>query len=116
MPGSSNVTVSKNVISITRPGASTDWGLHTLSSTAHLDRLEPGIPINRIVMTPGASRDIIVIKDNNKNGVEVCRLECASSYDQKVEYFYGQRIKPYIDVSACTHGQTSSSILKIVME
>jgi len=116
MPSTSNVTFKQNIISIAAPGATTDWGLHTGSITADINRLRPGIPIQRIELSPGASRDRVVIKNGSASGVEMCRLECGSSYDQKVEYFYGGRHRPYIDTSLCAHGKTTGSVLKIVME
>ena len=107
----STTKYKNNIIEILGPNITADWKLSDASSA--LDSLEPGIPIRRIMFTPNASRDKVVIKERNAAGPIICSFECANSYDQKIVQFYGKRHKPFIDISAGSHGRTSGSVLQI---
>jgi len=103
-----------STIQVTGPNKTSDWQLSDVSST--IAALEPGIPIRFIMVSSGASRDKVVVKDRNDSGPEIARFECASSYDQKIVYFDGARHKPYIDVSAGAGGKQTACVLTIEVE
>ena len=107
----STTTFKGSTIMIKGPNAGSDWTL--ANAGADINRLEPGVRVNFISFTPGASRDGIVITDRNEAGPIIAKFECASSTDQKIIYFEGAFKKPYIDTSIGTYGQTSSSIVQI---
>ena len=104
-----------STIQVTGPNAGADWSLSSAGFTT-LDALETGIPVRKISFHSGASRDIVVVKDRNDGGPELARFECTSSLDRKTEYLFSQRCKPFIDISAGTHGKTVNSILTIFVE
>ena len=102
-----------STIQVKGPNQGSDWQLSTVDSK--IAELEPGIPLRHIMLSSGASRDKVYVKDRTDGGPIIAAFECASSYDQKIIYFHGARHKPFVDVSEGTHGQTSSTILTIEM-
>ena len=104
-----------STIQVTGPNAGADWSLAGAGFST-LDALETGIPVRKISYHSGASRDVCIVKDRNDGGPELARFECTSSLDRKTEYLFGARVKPYVDISAGTHGKTSNSILSIFVE
>jgi len=58
--------------------------------------------IASIIFIPGATDDVLVVKDGSDTGPTVMYVKCADTYDQRVKYFYGQALQPYIDFSECT--------------
>lgn len=111
----STTTKSGNIIQVTNPNLSADWTL-TAAGYPDLNSLEPGIPVTYMMYTPGASRDVVVIKDRTDAGPQIVKFECANSWDQRIVYFEGRRMKPMIDISAGTYGKKSGSILTICFE
>ena len=111
----STTTYKGSTIQITSPNLSADWSLYN-AGLYDIDAPEPGIPVSYMLYTPGASLDVIVVKDRNDAGPILAKFECADATDQKIMYFQGKRCKPYIDISAGTYGKTINSILTIGLE
>lgn len=108
----STTTITGKCIQITNVNLTSDWKL----SNTDFDGLKGGIGINYMMYTPGASRDIVVIKEDNDAGAQLVKFECANSYDQKIVYFHGRQCRPYIDISAGSKGKKSTSILSIFFD
>lgn len=105
-----------STIEIKAPNAGSDWQLSDLSSKPDISKLRPGVPIKHMLYTPGASRDVVVVKDQNDAGTQIAKFECGSCTDQKILYLYGARKRPYIDISAGTHGKKTISVLHIELD
>jgi hypothetical protein len=69
--------------------------------------------LTSIKFNPGAADDKLTIKEQNDGGPECFFCLCQNTYDQRIEYYHGQRIIPYIDFSACTLSAGHSVIIKI---
>ena len=104
-----------SIIQVTGPNAGADWSLAGAGFST-LDALETGIPVRKISYHSGASRDIVIVKDRNDAGPVLAHFDCTSSRDRQVEYLFGARVKPYVDISAGTHGKTVNSVLRIYVE
>lgn len=111
----STTTYKGSTIQVTSPNLTADWSLYN-AGLYDVDRLEPGVPVAYIMHTPGASADVVVVKDRNDGGPILARFECADATDQKIIYLHGKRCKPYVDISAGTYGKTVNSVLSIGVE
>ena len=105
-----------NIIEVKAPNAGSDWSLANVNSQPDLTQLEPGVPIHSILYTPGASLDVVVVKDGNDSGPIIAKFESADATNQRIKYFYGKRHKPYVDISEGTYGKKTISIMTIELE
>lgn len=55
-----------------------------------------------ITFVPGAAADRIVVKEEDDAGPTVFDVTCENTYDQRVKYFHGGRVIPFIDFGDCT--------------
>ena len=59
-----------------------------------------GIKVDYIFFTPGATGDIVTIHDGSAAGPVIARFVAADIYDQRIIYFFGERIRPYLATPA----------------
>lgn len=74
-----------------------------------LGDVKPGLPVKSITVFPGSADDTFSLKEGSATGPHLLYLSCEKIDDQKIEYFYGQRCKPVIDISECSFAASSSS-------
>lgn len=58
--------------------------------------------IASIQFDPGAADDVLLIKEQSDGGPQRFFSRCENTYDQRIKYFHGARVMPYIDFSECT--------------
>ncbi len=102
----SNTTkVSGRQIMIT--GLDADWNIDT-----DMPGYDAGLKIISIVFVPSATGDIMVIR-NSKAGTatdaEMFRVKVTGDTDQRIEYYYGNVLFPFIDISECTLGTAANA-------
>jgi hypothetical protein len=63
----------------------------------------PNLPrISSIHFDPAAANDKLVVKDGTEDGPRRCVLgPCDNANDQRIKYFHGARLSPFIDFSEC---------------
>ena len=57
-----------------------------------------GVPIHSIQFKPGAALDRCIIRNLDGSGPSIFDAECKNAYDNKVEYYYGEEMKPFLEV------------------
>jgi len=89
-------TASHGTLTITSIAA--DWDYKTSKPSSW-----PDVPrIASIQFTPGAADDKITVKEQGDTGPTVFYVICENAYDQRIKYFHGTRIIPFIDFGDCT--------------
>lgn len=77
-------------------GIDTAW---TWTDNYTLGADKGGMRVNYILFSPGATDDICLIRDTGATGIILFRVKCANAYDQRVLYFNGDRVRPYLDLT-----------------
>ena len=91
-----DVSWSRDKQTFTIMDVTSDWDYRTYFSGP---RYENGIRINYIRFHPGATDDISTIEDVDDNDVKHFGPHyCADIYDDRKEYYFGARLKLYLDV------------------
>ena len=72
-----------------------------------------GIKVTYIFFTPGATGDIVTIKDTDTNGPVLCRFVAADIYDQRTIPFDGDKIRPYIETPAAAPNVAAFITIKL---
>jgi hypothetical protein len=116
----STTIIGRNVITIKNPNLTSDW---TMANTSFND-LPNGIPVSYMVYTPGASRDVVMVREDVSKGMHasannlpiLVKFECANSWDQKIVYFHGRKVRPRIDITAGSKGKKATSTLNIYFD
>ena len=78
---------------------SADWDY--ASEVAAYPREKEGPIIDLILFAPGAANDRLVIKNGDASGPVVFKAT-ATTTDERVVYYHGKRMRPFIDYSECT--------------
>jgi len=86
-----NVTRLLWGIQITACDTAWTWTTHYA-----LDRHVRGIKVDYILFSPGATGDIVTIHDGSAAGPVIARFVGADIYDQRIIYFNGAVIRPYL--------------------
>lgn len=55
-----------------------------------------GIKVNYIMFSPGATGDECIIRDTNATGIILWQIKCSDAYDQRIIYFHGDNVRPYL--------------------
>jgi len=98
-------TIDAETYSVTITAIDSTWHYRT----SYLDaKYADGIKVEYIIFSPGATDDICLIRDDASDGAILFRAKCADVYDQRIIYFAGQLIKPYLDV---TEGAPNASAI-----
>ena len=90
-----NVTQLPMGIQITACDTAWTWTTHFT-----LNRHARGIKVDYILFTPGATGDIVTIHDGSAAGPVIARFVAADIYDQRILYFHGAMIRPYLAAPA----------------
>lgn len=77
-----------------------DW---TWTDTFADPKYADGIRVNYIRFHPGATNDICVIEDADNADVQHFYVKCADSYDDRIQYYNGSKLKLEFDVSEGTY-------------
>ncbi|MBS3809771.1 MAG: hypothetical protein KGY38_06435 [Desulfobacterales bacterium] len=59
-------------------------------------------PLQSIQFNPGATSDVLVVKNGSTAGPMLFSTTADSGSDETIKYFYGVRVAPVIDYSECT--------------
>lgn len=111
-----SVVLKNDVIEVSGFGKSdSDLDIFAQLSDGLAD-LKPGLSVNSITVFPGSSDDTFSLKEGSTTGPHLLYLTCEKIDDQKIEYFYGQRIRPWIDISECSFAASSSSRIIIKLK
>ena len=77
-------------------GTEADW---TWTDTFTEDRYADGIRVNYIRFHPGATGDLCSIEDADTSTVKHFLVKCADTYDDRVQYYSGAKLKLAIDAN-----------------
>ena len=53
--------------------------------------------LSSITFVPGAASDKLVVRQKEAGGPRRMEVSCADANDQRIKYFHGQHVMPYID-------------------
>ena len=101
------ITHSGNVIEITNIDSDWTW-------TDTLTALTDGIWVKSIQFNPGATDDVLVIKEGSDTGPKILYFKCVDTYDQRCKYFNHRNnvlLKPVFDYSDSTISAGASIII-----
>ena len=79
--------------------ASTAW---TWQDTSHGWGDVAFVKLSRILWVPNAADDVICVKNFSTSGPIIFYAKAADAYDQRIVYFYGEKVRPVIDQSVTT--------------
>ena len=99
------IDVSNDGMTLTIRGIDADW-VHTDSFTA--TKYTNGIRINYIRFNPEATGDIASLEDTDNGDVKHFLVNCADGYDDRIQYYYGAKLKLTLDVDD-TNGTWTAS-------
>jgi hypothetical protein len=114
----SNVTtINRPFITIVTDG-STDWTLAATgdasgSTTKLIDYATSGLKVFSIRAHPSAAGDIIVINEAGLTGSDIFYAKFSADTSDKVQYYGGAWLHPFLDVSDCTIGTPASAKITI---
>lgn len=103
-------TKSGNVVEITTLDA--DWNYTSTFTTGYENT--HGIRVQAIIFYPSAANDILALEEGS-DGPEIFPVKCNDTYDQRVLYLNGARIKPYFDESDSTIGTAANAKIVIIL-
>ena len=77
-------------------GTAADW---TWTDTFTNARYADGIRVNYIRFHPGATDDLCSIEDADTSTVKHFLVKCADTYDDRIQYYFGAKLKLAIDAN-----------------
>lgn len=60
------------------------------------------LKLNSIEFIPGATDDVLIVRNGGTTGAIIFKVKCENDYDQRIKYFHGTRYCPCILYSECT--------------
>lgn len=103
------IVFTENVIDLI--DIDTDWNWYdTLPAFA---TSKVGISIHSIQFKPAATGDHCVIKNGSATAAVIFDKEAENQYDDKVVYFHGEELKPFLDVGDGTYNAAARVIILI---
>lgn len=66
-----------------------------------------------VQFNPGASDDVLTLKNGSASGPILLKVKSASTYDQRKTDFHNTKVRPYLDYSACTFSTADAEIIII---
>lgn len=102
--GANTIVRTGNVIHIT--DIDSDYSL-----TDTFPSYTNGAAINSIQFNPAAADDQMIVEQGTTSGAILMDVTCEDAYDQRVKYFWNQRLLPVIDFSDGTYTAGSSIII-----
>ena len=88
------IVLTGNVIDLIN--IDSDWNWYDTLTAFVADKV--GIPIHSIQFKPVAANDRCVIKNGSGSAAVIFDKEAVNQYDDKVVYFHGEELKPFLDV------------------
>ena len=70
-----------------------------------------GVPIHSIQFAPATAGDHCVIKNTSGTGPTIFDKEATDKYDDKVVYFHGEELKPFLDVGDGSYNAAAKVII-----
>jgi len=102
-------TVGRNLLTIKWSDAAADWVY-----TTEVPQFGPGIKVKSIQFNPSAASDKLVIRDGSLTGPIRFDVTCADVTDQRIKYFGGQWMQPYIESTEVTFGTVAN--VEVIIE
>ena len=103
------IDVSDDGLTVTISNIDSNW---TWTDTFTAAKYEDGIRIASIRFHPGATDDICIIGDTNNADVYHFYVKCADTYDDRIQYYFGSKLKLTLTVATGTYG-TADDVLTI---
>lgn len=88
-----------------------DWNWYDTLTAFATDK--PAIPIHSIQFKPAATGDHCVIKNGSGTAAVIFDKEAADKYDDKVVYFHGEKLKPFLDVGDGSYNAAARVIITL---
>ena len=99
------IDVSDDGLTVTIRAIVADWTwTDTFTDTKYAD----GIRIDYIRFNPEATGDLCSIEDYNNGDVKHFLVLCADTYDDRIQYYYGAKLKLELDVDDTNDTWTAS--------
>ena len=89
------IDVSNDGMTITISAIDTDW---TWTDNFTATKYAKGVRVNYIRFHPGATDDICSLEDSDNGDVKHFLVNCADTYDDRVQYYSGSKLKLVLDV------------------
>ena len=89
------IDVSDDGMTITISAIDSNW---TWTDNFTGAKYTNGIRVNYIRFHPGATNDLCSIEDSDNGDVKHFLVKCADTYDDKIQYYYGSKLKLVLDV------------------
>ena len=99
------IDVSNDGLTVTIRAIDSDW---TWTDTFTAAKYADGIRVNYIRFNPEAAGDICSIEDYDNGDLKHFVANCADGYDDRVQYYYGSKLKLELDVDD-TNGTWTAS-------
>jgi hypothetical protein len=103
-------TRSGRIITIT--GLDANWNL----ATDMPDYSTSGLSVRSIRFNPSAANDKMIIRESSSAGPLIFRVMASAQTDDRIQYYYGQWMKPTITIDQCTLSAASSAYVTIEIE
>jgi len=103
------IVITGNVIDLVN--IDSDWNWYDTLTAFASDK--GGIPIHSIQFKPAATGDHCVIKNGSNTAAVIFDKEAANQYDDKVVYFHGEELKPFLDVGDGTYNAGARIIITL---
>lgn len=101
------ITETGNVITITDIDSDWLWTANFSEFTAK------GVPVISIQFIPGDTDDQCVILNGTAAASEVFNVVAEDAYDQRIQYYFGNPLKLFLDFSAGTYSAGSKVIINV---
>ena len=88
------IDVSGNGMTVTISAIDSDW---TWTDSFTANKYANGVRVDYIRFHPGATDDICSIEDYNDNDVKHFLVKCADTYDDRIQYYCGAKLKLFLD-------------------
>jgi hypothetical protein len=108
------ITATKKNAVITITTLDADWAW-TDTFTSGVE-YSAGIKIISIQFNPSATDDICVIEEASDAGPCLFYVKCLDTYDQRIKYYRGARLKPVFDLSDSTITTAANASIQITYE
>jgi len=99
--------LSDNEMTFTISDVTTDW---TWTDTFTATKYEDGMRINYIRFHPGATDDVCFIGDADNAEVQHFYVKCADTYDDRIQYYHGAKLKLKLTVASGTYSGATNYV------
>ena len=90
-----DISISANGKTVTIMDVTADW---TWTDSFDDPKYADGIRVNYIRFHPGATDDLCSIEDYDDNDVKHFLVKCADTYDDRIQYYSGAKLRLFLDV------------------